>query len=197
MDTPPSATIIAFSHLRWDGVFQRPQHLLSRLAKQNDVIVWEEPEFDDSIDMPLLRRTEYTDIGVQVATPILPSAENADRQQRALLDELLAGCNKPLIRWYYTPMMLPFSAHLDAACTIYDCMDELSGFLGAPPELPLRETALFKAADLVFTGGASLYEAKRNRHNDVHLFASSVDVGHFSSARTARMARSAPGSYPM
>lgn len=182
-------TLIAFSHLRWDGVFQRPQHLLSRLAKNNHVIVWEEPEIDAELATGTLRRVRCERSGVTIVTPVLPDMEQSDRQQRALLDEMLAFDTQPLIRWYYTPMMLPFSAHLDAACTIYDCMDELSGFLNAPPELLLRETALFKAADLVFTGGASLYEAKRNRHENVHLFASSVDAKHFRGAREQRGAR--------
>lgn len=190
---PTRTTLIAFSHLRWDGVFQRPQHLLSRLARNHDVLVWEEPEFNDALESATLRKFECAKSGVTVLTPILPHGDNADRQQRALLDEVLAGNRQPLVRWYYTPMMLPFSAHLEAACTIYDCMDELSGFLGAPPELLLRETALFKAADLVFTGGASLYEAKRSRHDSVHCFPSSVDAKHFSGAREQRRARSGTG----
>ena len=185
VSTSKSTTLIAFCHLRWEGVFQRPQHLLSRLAKNYDVIVWEEPEFDEHA-VPMLRRAKCEKSGVTVVTPILPNMDDGDRRQRALLDEMLRGNDHPLIRWYYTPMMLPFSAHVDAACVIYDCMDELSGFLNAPPELLLRETALFKAADLVFTGGASLYQAKRGRHDDVHLFRSSVDTQHFRSARNQR-----------
>jgi UDP-galactopyranose mutase len=88
-----------------------------------------------------------------------------------------------LVRWYYTPMMLPFSDHLSADCTVYDCMDELSAFRHAPPELLNLEENLLAAADIVFTGGSSLYEAKRDRHSNVHAFPSSIDVAHFAQAR--------------
>ena len=85
--------------------------------------------------------------------------------------------------WYYTPMGLPFSDHLAAATVVYDCMDELSAFAGAPAALKTSEAELFRMADVVFTGGHSLYEAKRRRHPRVFAFPSSVDVGHFSRAR--------------
>ena len=81
-------------------------------------------------------------------------------------------------------MMLPFSDHVPAACIVYDCMDELSAFKGAPPQLLEREQQLIARADLVFTGGTSLYEAKRSRHSNVHAFPSSIDVAHFGRARS-------------
>jgi len=85
--------------------------------------------------------------------------------------------------WYYTPMALPFTRHLAPAAIVYDCMDELSGFKGAPTEMGRRERELFARADVVFTGGMSLYEHKRARHRNIHPFPSSVDVRHFSKAR--------------
>jgi glycosyltransferase involved in cell wall biosynthesis len=80
-------------------------------------------------------------------------------------------------------MSLAFSDHLEAAAVVYDCMDELSAFKGAPPELIERERALMGKADAVFTGGYSLYEAKRDRHPNIHPFPSSVDIAHFAQAR--------------
>jgi UDP-galactopyranose mutase len=100
----------------------------------------------------------------------------------ALLDDYL-GTDRPNVAWYYTPMMLPFSRHLRADCTVYDCMDELANFRFAPPRLLELESELFERADLVFTGGYSLYEAKRSRHPSVHPFPSSVDIAHFAQAR--------------
>ncbi|HUR90302.1 MAG TPA: glycosyltransferase, partial [Ramlibacter sp.] len=81
--------------------------------------------------------------------------------------------------WFYTPMALPFANGLKPRGVVYDCMDELSHFKGAPRQLVQRENALFKMADLVFTGGRSIYNAKRSRHPDVHCFPSSVDAKHF------------------
>ncbi|MFN3619993.1 UDP-galactopyranose mutase [Sphingorhabdus sp.] len=122
-----------------------------------------------------------------VATPYLPEGMSEQQQEialRALLDTLKLASRSNLIRWYYTPMMLPFSRHLGAAATVYDCMDELSAFRFAPPALLEREAELIDSADLVFTGGKSLYAAKRDRHHAVHCFPSSVDIDHFKTART-------------
>ncbi|CAA9498955.1 MAG: UDP-galactopyranose mutase [uncultured Sphingomonas sp.] len=180
-------TLICFSHLRWEFVFQRPQHLLSRFAKSMPVVVWEEPVpatvgEGPSLDIRPARNTP----GLTVVTPLLPDGLDAAAQQtvlKGLLDGFIETMSGKLIRWYYTPMMLPFSRHLDALCTVYDCMDELSAFRFAPQELLNLETELLEAADLVFTGGYSLYEAKKKRHGDVHPFPSSVDRKHFGQAR--------------
>ena len=179
-------TLLCFSHLRWDFVFQRPQHLMTRFARDHRVIYWEEPVLD-ATGKPHLD-VRYGD--VTVATPHLaPDLTPAEAEQalRSLLDGLIGNARAPLIRWYYTPMMLPFSRHLDAVCTVYDCMDELANFRFAPPELLPLESELFGRADLVFTGGYSLYEAKRARHPDVHPFPSSVDAAHFRTARDAQL----------
>jgi UDP-galactopyranose mutase len=85
--------------------------------------------------------------------------------------------------WYYTPSALRFSDHLAPEAIVYDCMDELSAFKNADPELPALERALFHRADLVLTGGHSLYEAKKHSHHNIHPLPSSVDVEHFASAR--------------
>lgn len=181
--------LLCFSHLRWNFVFQRPQHLMSRFARTHRVIFWEEPILDATTE-PALDMTICSKSGVTVAVPHLNPADSPaihEKQLRRLVDELVGERrDAPLVRWYYTPMMLPFSRHLEADCTVYDCMDELANFKFAPPELLPLENELLAAADLVFTGGYSLYEAKRERHLNVHAFPSSVDVRHFGQAR-ARM----------
>lgn len=179
--------LVCFSHLRWDFVFQRPQHLMTRFAQDRSVLYWEEPEVRDTQTAPELRLRRCDGSLVVVATPLLPPGLDAPAQDaalRQLLDTYLAGQDVELTRWYYTPMMLGFSRHLDEACTVYDCMDELANFRFAPPELTARERELFSLADVVFTGGHSLYEAKRDRHHNIHPFPSSVDREHFSLART-------------
>jgi UDP-galactopyranose mutase len=184
--TADTVTLICFSHLRWAFVFQRPQHLMMRFARTGRVIFWEEPLIEDVADAPALRTKKCETSGVLVATPILPSGLAPAKVQqalKALLDAAVASERGPLVRWYYTPMMLPFSEHLAAACVAYDSMDELSGFRGAPADLVQLEGRLFEEADVVFTGGHSLYEAKRDRHPNIHPFPSSVDVAHFATAR--------------
>jgi UDP-galactopyranose mutase len=178
--------LICFSHLRWGFVFQRPQHIMSRFNEDYHVIYWEEPQFRPNI-APLLDVRTCEQSGVTVATPQLAEGMSEVQQDvalRRLLDTMTARYTDPVVRWYYTPMMLPFSRHLDTSVVVYDCMDELSAFKFAPPQLLARETALLDEADLVFTGGKSLYEAKRGRHHAVHCFPSSVDRHHFAIAAT-------------
>jgi UDP-galactopyranose mutase len=179
-------TLLCFSHLRWNFVFQRPQHLMSRFAREWQVLFWEEPNY--GADEPRLSATMCEKTGVIVLTPELPHGLGRAEEQaalKALLDEAVGERPaKPVLRWYYTPMMLSFSEHVSAECVVYDCMDELANFKGAPPELLPLEQRLMEQADLVFTGGYSLYEAKRDRHPSVHPFPSSVDAKHFAAARS-------------
>jgi UDP-galactopyranose mutase len=181
-------TLICFSHLRWNFVHQRPQHLMSLFARERRVIFWEEAVRATEGNAPLLDMSTCPHSGVTVVTPHLPDGLSEAQQVvalGALLDSLLANEDQPPIAWYYTPMMLPFSRHIEAAVVVYDCMDELSAFRFAPENLLTLERELLDLADLVFTGGQSLYEAKRDRHNSVYCFPSSVDQGHFAAARKA------------
>ena len=178
--------LVCFSHLRWGFVYQRPQHLMSRAAREHRVYFIEEPLDADEGPLPRLDLHPQPS-GVTVAVPVLPrgasEAESAAAQRR-LLDDLLADhAGAHWTFWYYTPMALAFSDHLAPDLCVYDCMDELSAFRFAPPTLRQLETALFDRADLVFTGGQSLYEAKRRRHLHVHAFPSSIDAAHFGRAR--------------
>lgn len=126
--------------------------------------------------------------GVTVVTPYLRPGLDSEATAlllRALLDDFFREQHiSRYALWYYTPMALAFTRHLAPLATIYDCMDELSAFRGAPPALRQLEHDLFARADLVFTGGQSLFEAKHGRHRSVHLFPSSVDTAHFAGART-------------
>ncbi len=194
----PSTLLLCLSHLRWNFVFQRPQHLLTRAARGYDVIFLEEPIFQPGISPRLdLNRTPE---GVTVAVPLLPeglSAAAIIATQRSMLDDLLAPeAGRPLIAWFYTPMALEFAGHLHPDVLVYDCMDELSAFRGAPPRMMELEQALLNRADMVFTGGRSLYEAKRNRHARVSCFPSSIDTKHFASARANAAAPQDVASLP-
>ncbi len=180
-------TIFCFSHLRWDFVFQRPQHLMTGFAASNRVIFWEEPGEPLDHGQARLDVREDSARGVTIVTPRLPEGLSEDDSQSALaalLDAAIGPVSGAIVLWYYTPMMLPFSRHLRADCIVYDCMDELANFRFAPANLLPLETELIARADLVFTGGYSLYEAKRDRHPDVYPFPSSVDCGHFAQALT-------------
>lgn len=184
-------TILCFSHLRWDFVWQRPQHLMARFARSARVLFWEEPRFSDGVVAARLDVAPCRTTGVVVVTPVLPSAtagQGNDLALRDLLSAFLAGEAGPFVRWYYSPMMLPFSQNVPASCVVYDCMDELSAFKGAPSGLLECEARLIEQADLVFTGGESLFAAKRDRHPAVQLFPSSVDVDHFAVARSHAVA---------
>ena len=184
---PQPATLICFSHLRWNFVFQRPQHLMSRFAREMDVIYWEEPVDVGPKETAYLQVREAEDApGLRVVVPHLPEGMPEDAREAALsrlLDAHVASIRGPLIAWYYTPMMLPFSKHLTPDLTVFDAMDELSKFKFAPEHLLTLEQELLDRSDIVFTGGSSLFEAKKDRHHNVHCFPSSVDRAHFCKAR--------------
>ncbi len=200
--TGESATIVAldrrpvlicFSHLRWDFVYQRPQHLMNRFAGTHAVHYWEEPVFVPGLVQPHLE-TRLARSNLTIVTPHLAeglSEEVVEAQLRRLLDSF-PPAQSPEVAWYYTPMMLPFSRQLEPACTVYDCMDELANFRFAPPRILEFEGELFERADLVFTGGYSLYESKRDHHPSVHPFPSSVDIAHFAQARAIPTENSKP-----
>jgi UDP-galactopyranose mutase len=184
-DLGPELDLVCLSHLRWDFVFQRPQHLLSRCGAERRVFYVEEPVVveDETASMKTVASG-----GVLVVTPQLPAhlATGPEREitLRRLLDECLARHDvRRFILWYYTPMALAFSRHLSPQLVVFDCMDELSAFAGAPAAMRAFESELFARADVVFTGGRSLYEAKRAFHSNVHAMPSSVDVTHFAQAR--------------
>ncbi len=175
-------TLLCFSHLRWDFVFQRPQHLLTRAARTMRVLYWEEPVWTE--DGPPTVATRISAEGVLIVQPHVPQGCDLALTQRELLNTLIRDEDiiDPVL-WYYTPQAIEFSDHIRARATVYDCMDELSAFAGADPSLPAHERALMRHADLVFTGGQSLFEAKERHHANVHAFQSGVDVAHFLPAR--------------
>ncbi|MFL6734555.1 MAG: UDP-galactopyranose mutase, partial [Sphingomicrobium sp.] len=160
---------------------------MSRFAEDMNVLYWEEPMDIGPKDTAFLQVRKAEDFpNVTVIVPHLPEGMGQDAREatlKRLLDAQVAAVRGALISWYYTPMMLPFSRHLDTDAVIFDSMDELSKFRFAPENLLQLEQELIDKADLVFTGGSSLYEAKKNRHENCHLFPSSVDREHFAKAR--------------
>ena len=176
--------LVCFSHLRWGFVYQRPQHLLSRFAKHTRVLFVEEPIWHDAPDtMHITQDTK----NLFVVVPHLQKGNDGcplQRQQK-LVTGLLPQLNvQRYFCWYYTPMALPFTEHLSPEFIVYDCMDDLSAFKFAPPELTIREKQLLHMSDVVFTGGHSIYEAKKDTHHNIHPFPSSIDKVHFGMART-------------
>ncbi len=176
-------TLIVFSHLRWDFVFQRPQHLMTRLAQHYQVLFVEEPVY---LPGPTGLHQSFPAPNITVIQPHTDvDAPGFHDSQIAPLQLLLATLvdedERPLV-WFYTPMALPLLTSFQPLAVIYDCMDELSAFNHAPRQLQQRESALMSRADLVFTGGTGLYEAKKAKHPQVHCFPSSVDTVHFEQA---------------
>lgn len=157
---------------------------MTRFARDNKVFFVEEPIYDvpqNSLDIDERAPNLF------VCVPNLVSGIDEHAAARFIsqsLNEFLTSeAAESTVAWFYTPMMLAWAEGLDLDAIVYDCMDELSAFRGAPPELIEREKDLLSRADLVFTGGRSLYEAKRSKHRSVHAFPSSVDVGHFAQAK--------------
>ena len=190
------APIIVHSHLRWDFVWQRPQQLLSRLARRNPVLFVEEPIYLDDIGSPRLDHSQPSP-QVHRAVPMLPGALRGQYDEsivtvrelirRAIaVDGALGGLFAKPIQWFYTPMPAPaMIGAFGERGVVYDCMDELSKFRFAPTELVDRERYLMSSADVVFAGGYKLSQSKAKYHGNVHFFGCGVDVAHFATARSA------------
>lgn len=176
--------LLCFAHLRWNFVYQRPQHLLSRAARQCKVWYVEEPVWEDTLHL------EVRSVAENLCVVVLHLPRNIDEQtaiglQRQLVNQLIEQQQiTNYLTWYYTPMAFPFTDHLRPSLVLYDCMDELSAFLGASSQLIEQEQRLLNRADVVFTGGYSLYEAKQKRHPNVYAFPSCIDYDHFAQARS-------------
>ena len=173
--------LLCFSHLRWDFVYQRPNHLMARAARERRVYYVEEPIEGPVATLDLHRRE-----GLTVVVPRIPQHLNGETEStlRRLISRLVADERivDPVL-WYYTPMSVAWTRHLAHSAVVYDVMDELSAFKFAPAQLRELEASLLGEADVVLTGGRQLYESRRGRHQSVHLFPSSVDVAHFAKAR--------------
>ena len=182
MRSKPTVTLLVLSHLRWDFVFQRPQHLLTRAARDGfDVIYIEEPVWGGEC----FGDRQFERDGVQVVQPLVPADADpamVSAHERRLVTRLGAETSR-LWLWLYTPMALPLTDDLAPERTVFDKMDELTGFAFAPPELVEREAETMTRADVVFTGGAALFEAAAGRHANLHCFPSSIDASHFGRAR--------------
>jgi UDP-galactopyranose mutase len=180
--------LVAFSHLRWGFVWQRPQHLLTRFAREMPVVVVEEPEYHlQGADV----RVRH-DHGVTVVTPLLPwtderhgFGDHVNRRISRLVEPFVRPGTNPIL-WYYTPMALGAEpATVRPRLTVYDAMDDLASFRAAPPELRRREARLLSTVDLVFAGGPTLYSQRRDMHPSVHCFPSGVEAAHFASRTKA------------
>jgi glycosyltransferase involved in cell wall biosynthesis len=178
--------LVCFSHLPWKFVYQRPQHLLSRFAKKYAVYYVEEFIYNEEEDGYSV--TTIAD-NIKVIVPHLKRGAATKFSEIQRLENILKTLFKvyainAYLFWYYTPMALAYTANFSPRVTVYDCMDELSAFKFAPPALKTLEQQLFKKADIVFTGGNTLYEAKKTQHPNIYSFPSSIDKAHFKSART-------------
>jgi glycosyltransferase involved in cell wall biosynthesis len=176
--------IICFSHLRWNFVYQRPQHLLSRFAKNRRVFFIEEPMWDNGRQGFEKKEVEPN---VTVITPYFSSSQNKEELlllNKSIINDIIEENQlREWILWYYNPSAISYTNHIKPLLTIYDCMDELSSFKNPSPSLKENEGLLIKKADLMFMGGYSLYNAKRHLHQRSFPFPSSIDREHFFSAR--------------
>lgn len=179
----PSERLVVFSHLRWDSVFQRPHHLLSRLARRTPVLFVEEPIHEPALSGSWEIRRPIPGLTVARPRTKIPRPGYHPEQIPLLTSMtrrlLLSQRVEDAVAWLYTPLAYPIAMAIEPSVLVYDCMDQLAAFLGAPPEMELREAALLRDADVVFTGGPSLHRAKRKLSRVVRCFPSSVDAAHF------------------
>jgi glycosyltransferase involved in cell wall biosynthesis len=191
------AELVVFSHLRWTFVWQRPQHLLSRLAQRRPVWFVEEPVAVAGLARPILRREDHGPVRrVWLEVPGEPghvcfSDDRARHYVEPLRRMLADGVDRGA--WLYTPMALPLVDDLGLAVLAYDVMDDLASFAGASPELRQRQLQALGRASVVFTGGRSLHcSALQHRRLDIHCFPSGVEPTHYAPAIERRVRRARP-----
>ena len=190
-DQSASFDLIVVSHLRWSFVWQRPQQLLSRLAKQMRILFIEEPVAVEETKNLSATLQEVVP-NLITLTPRIPASECGDtplwlwpcqdRIARQVQQVLNTFEFEERAMWFYTPTPEFLFDVVKPEVLVYDVMDELANFHFAPPELREREARLLSQASVVFTGGASLYDAKKHFNKNTHLFASGVDAAHYASA---------------
>lgn len=169
--------MLIFCHLRWQFVYQRPQHLISRMSKNMKVLLIEEPIEYHPEDKSTANLIVIND-NLHILQPKVKDIESIADILPEYIKSKSAG-----IGWFYSPSFTPLLSSLHFDVIIYDCMDELSLFKGAPKHLINQEKYLMSHADIVFTGGKSLYESKKEMHPNVYCFPSSVDEAHFAKAQ--------------
>lgn len=190
------APIIAFCHLGWDGVWQRPQQFLSRLAQTHPVLFVE--CHCSPVEHSTLRGCNPPGHpNVTVLQMHLPAArwsdgEFIDLERRRLLATFRRGdlgrFDDPVL-WFNDPMaVVAFAGHCGERAIVYDCMDELAQFRGAPPQLAERERDLLRRADIVFCGGRKMREKRLPLNANTHFYGTGVDCAHFGAARSSELA---------
>jgi glycosyltransferase involved in cell wall biosynthesis len=191
---PSNYPIIVHCHLCWDWVWQRPQQFLSRLSARHKILFVETIGPDPQLSSPTARFwsaanfPNITILRLQFPAWRWPDGAFVDRERRRLVKEFLAqpGADQfeNAVQWFYDPMAVPsFLGRMNEIGTVYDCMDELSKFRGAPPPLRARERRLLAEAEVVFAGGRKLWESKKLLNENCHFYGCGVDVGHFGKAR--------------
>jgi glycosyltransferase involved in cell wall biosynthesis len=191
----PNFPLIVHCHLCWDWVWQRPQQFMSRFSQKRRVLFVETLAPDPALVTPLVQMRHFekwpnlTLLRLQFPAWRWNDGDWVDRERRRLVKEALRGplrgqFNNP-VQWFYDPMAVKaFAGQMGEIATIYDCMDELSKFRGAPPEIRQREAELLKCADVVFTGGRRMWESKSQHNSNCHFYGCGVDVAHFGKARS-------------
>lgn len=193
----PNYPIIVHCHLCWDWVWQRPQQFLSRLSAHHKILFVEtvgpDPELSSAVARfwTAVNFPNITILRLQFPTWRWSDGAFVDRERRRLVKEFIAGPGagqfENPVQWFYDPMAVPsFLGQMNEIGVVYDCMDELSKFRGAPPQIKTRERKLLREADVVFAGGRKLWESKKLQNENCHFYGCGVDVTHFGKAREAQ-----------
>jgi glycosyltransferase involved in cell wall biosynthesis len=189
----PNYPIIVHCHLCWDWVWQRPQQFLARLSARHKILFVETVGPDPELSSATARfwtATNFPNMTIlRLQFPAWRWSDGAfvDRERCRLVKEFIAGPGagqfESAVQWFYDPMAVPaFLGQMNEIGVVYDCMDELSKFRGAPPQIRTRERKLLSAADVVFAGGRKLWESKKLQNENCHFYGCGVDVAHFGKA---------------
>ena len=167
---PVEFDIIIFSHLRWDFVLQRPQHIASRLAHHMKILFVEEPIPYNKEEEGTARLRQVNE-HITVMQPRVQEIKDIEQ----LLKFMVRQKTVP-IGWFYSSDFSPLLRSLHFRKIVYDCMSDHE------PRPDADEPAMLAEADIVFTDSKALFESRIRVHPNVHCFPSSVEHGHFRKA---------------
>jgi glycosyltransferase involved in cell wall biosynthesis len=194
------ADLIVLSHVRWTDAWQRPHHVVSRLARERRTWFVEGPS-PGGHQPPRLVTLADGDVTRAWLEPPPTGEGDGDaagpetvETYRRLLPGLVGPADGDRVVWLCTPLALDIAGALDPTVLVYDvAIDELLSLRGVPQGVALAQKEALARADVVFTASPSLHRSVIEQGRpDAHLAPGGVDPAHFAAARRPRTDRGRP-----
>ncbi len=188
--------IICLSHLQWEEtLFQRPQQLMLRMARQVRVLyvascatrAYAQARLKGNARFwqgQVNENLHYYNVPFPPLSRRFPALRQWHVKRMVSRAKSLAAKHKfqDAALWLYYPSFIDYIDQIPHSRLVYDCMDQFRGFVCSDAQIEEQEQRLLAKADVVFTGGRSLQRSKEGINPATYCFPSGVDVDHFRKA---------------